>query len=388
MFNEEIVSAICANHVYEYLIVNDAYCVQATSPSIEKYCKDINITSKEISVFDVVPELVGMEDILQEICLGEKESLLIPLVFKEPHAYVNIRVHASCHESTCIVLFENITETTLAQQEARQANNENVLLLREIAKQNKVLEQFNQEMQKMVDAEVAKNLEKQHTIEIQSRHAQMGEMIAMITHQWKQPLSAIHTTGMLLKIKYDLGTLTQDIFNEKMNLLLGQASHMNQTVVDFQTFFTPSKEKVHFNIYETIQAVLALVEVEYHVQNIEIVLNGESEVSVYGYANEYKQVILALLQNAKDAFLSSPKATMQIMIDVHAKKGRSVVSLSDNAGGIPEEIIGDIFTQYVSTKKTGSGLGLHIAKTVIEDNMQGSISVKNKEKGACFKICV
>ncbi len=388
MFGHEIVSAICANYLYEYIIVNDDFSIEGYSSSLDKYCDKALLLDPKVDLFSVVPEFVGMKEAIEDLFEGKEKTLLIPLVFKEPEHYVNIRVHLSEDEEHCIVLFENITETTLAQQNARQVHNENVLLLEAIAEKNRRLEQFNQEMQRLVEEEVAKNMEKQQTIEIQSRHAQMGEMIGMITHQWKQPLTAIQTTGMLLKIKYEQGTLNQAVFTEKMDGLLHQATHMNQTVNDFQAFFTPSKSKSHFNVKETILSVSRLVEMEYALQNITVSIEGEDEVSVYGYANEYNQVILALLQNARDAFSENPHEAMQITLSISQKYEGVCVEVKDNAGGIPKEMIDTLFTQYVSTKKDGSGLGLHIAKTVIEDHMQGSLRVKNYAKGAVFTVVI
>jgi len=267
-----------------------------------------------------------------------------------------------------------------------QANNENLLLLKEIEEKNRQLEAYNHEMEKLVTAEVAKNLDKQHMLELQTRHAQMGEMIAMITHQWKQPLSVIQTLGTLLKIKYTSGKLTEKLFTEKIDNLLKQASHLNQTVHDFQKFFTPSKRKIYFDMNETIRSILALIKMEYALKNITIHLSEDSSVTVYGYENEYKQVILSLLQNAKDALVLTRQDEREIHIQITKKDNHSLVSIEDNAGGIAEEIMEHIFTQYVSTKEEGSGLGLHIAKSVIENNMQGKLWVENTKVGARFYI--
>lgn len=386
MYSKEIVKAICANHVYEYCIVSKDFEVLKYSEKASKYCDKVILMSDQINLFDLVPELVGMEDELSLIMVGDKEELIVPMVFKEPNYYVNITVHSNRTMDPLIVLFENVTDNTIAQYNLRQANNNNLLLLDEIAEKNKQLEMFNKEMQKLVDEEVAKNIETQHMMELQTRHAQMGEMIAMITHQWKQPLSVIQTLGTLLKIKFESGKLTQNIFKKKMNNLLQQTRHLSQTVNDFQQFFTPSKKKVDFDMNETITSVLNLVEMEYALDNVHLSLVEVTPVSVYGYANEYNQVILSLLNNAKDALVDSGQAHkhIEIKIDMHDK--RSLVSISDNAGGIPLEMIDNVFTQYVTSKKNGSGLGLYIAKTVIENNMQGKIWVKNTEEGACFSI--
>jgi len=386
MYNKEIVKAICANHLYEYCIVNNHFEVIKYSDDVSRYCDDKILALEKIELFDLVPELVGMEKELSLMFDDSCEDLLIPLVFKEPNYYINIRVHPNRDFNSIIILFENITKSTQAQYELRQANNNNLLLIEEIADKNRQLKAFNKEMQALVQREVKKNLEKQHMLELQTRHAQMGEMIAMITHQWKQPLSVIQTLGTLLKIKYASGKLTPQLFTEKIDNLLNQATYLNQTVNDFQKFFTPSKKKVDFEMNKTIRSVLNLIEMEYALLNINILLKEESSVVVHGYENEYKQVILSILQNAKDALLSSHQEEKQITIHIKEKEGRSLVSIEDNAGGIPEAIFDDVFKQYVTTKKGGSGLGLHIAKTVIEVNMEGKLWVENIKDGASFFI--
>lgn len=386
MYNKEIVKAICANHLYEYCIVNQHLEVVKYSDKISKYCDKELLTLEKIEVFEIIPELVGMEKELALMFKDDAEDILIPMVFKVPRYYINIRVHPNRSYNTLIVLFENITKSTQTQLDLRQANNENLLLIEEIADKNRQLEVFNQEMKTLVALEVKKNLEKQHMLELQTRHAQMGEMIAMITHQWKQPLSVIQTLGTGLKIKSELGKLTPILLHQKIDNLLAQVTHLNQTVNDFQKFFTPSKEKVLFDVRETIVSVLGLVEMEYGLQNIRIILKEEATVSAFGYANEYKQVILAILQNAKDALFQSKQDIMQIIIRIQKKDKRSLVTIEDNAGGIPKEIMKTIFNQYVTTKEKGSGLGLYIAKSVIEGNMQGKLWGDNIEGGACFSL--
>ena len=173
-------------------------------------------------LFCAVPELVGMEEDLALLLEGEGSSLSLPLIFKAPDQYVNLYVHQETLSETCIVLFENITEKTHAKQQATQVHNENLLLLDEIADKNRRLQIFSQKMKALVDEEVAKNIEKQHMLELQTRHAQMGEMIALITHQWKQPLSVIQTVCANLKLKYELGKLSPTFFMDKIENILKQ----------------------------------------------------------------------------------------------------------------------------------------------------------------------
>ena len=386
MYSKEIVNAIYMNHMYEYCIVNRNFEILKYSDKILKYCDESALKVAKPDLFDVAPELVGMDDELYAILEGVSKELHIPLVHKASDEYVNIHVYHSSQVDTFIVLFENITNVTKAQLHSQQIHNENLLLLGEIEEKNVQLEAFNHEMKRMVEEEVAKNMEKQHMIELQTRHAQMGEMMAMIIHQWKQPLSVIQTLGTLLKMKFERGTLTQTLFTEKIDNLLNQAVHMEHTVSDFQRFFTPSKEEVLFDIKETIFSVVHLVEMEYKLQNISITVTEDTEVSVYGYPNEYTQVILAILQNAKDALVSSKQLDKQITIRIQRHNGHSLVTIRDNAGGIPKEVMQNVFTQYMTTKENGTGLGLYIAKCVIENNMKGKLWVNNIDGGAEFSI--
>jgi signal transduction histidine kinase len=385
MRNKEIVDAICTHHLYEYIMVDYDLKVLQTSDNIHKYCE---IQEEVAGLFEYVPELIGMETSLEEIIENKITNFVVPMVFKAPESYVNIRIQKGKHSEIIIILFENITEITKSQRNLRQVNNENMLLVKEIADKNRQLKQFNNEMYRLVKEEMAKNVEKQHMLELQTRHAQMGEMISMITHQWKQPLSVIQTVGTLLKIKVESNAYTPELFTEKIDNIINQAKHMNDTVKDFQYFFTPSKEKVVFPVKETISSLLGLIQMEYRLENIDIILEGNDEALINGYANEYNQVILSILTNAKDAFHATPHAHMKIILKVEKRENQTLLSIEDNAGGIPDELVDSLFSQYVTTKKNGSGLGLHIAQRVVTDNMGGKIWTENREDGAVFYILI
>jgi len=390
VYSKEIIHAIGLNHTYEYCIVSRDFKMLEYSKSLWLYC-DLKKKNENVLLFDIAPEFIGFETELESLFEGSLKHFSIPLVFKEPEYYVNIHVHASRSSTTLIVLFENITEITKAQQYASQVHNENLLLLQSIEEKNRQLKAFSEEMQGLVKEEVEKNIEKQHMLELQTRHAQMGEMISLITHQWKQPLSVIQTVGTMLKIKQAKGTLHSDILLEKIDDILKQAEYMDQTVNDFQTFFTPSKSRDFFDVRKTIESVLGLIHEDYALENIQISIKGDDAVIVKGYPNEYKQVILSIMQNAKEAFRGqkTPKKYIEITVEKEANKAcvdTSLVCIKDNAGGIPKKMIDKIFTQYVSTKKEGSGLGLYIAKSVIEKNMQGALWVESIADNTIFFI--
>jgi len=131
-----------------------------------------------------------------------------------------------------------------------------------------------------------------------------------------------------------------------------------------------------------------LVKNDYINKNISITIDDKNDIDILGYENEYNQVILSILQNSRDAFLLNPNKNMYIIITIDIKNHKSILKIKDNAGGIPESIIDSIFNVYMTTKENGSGLGLHISKSIIEKKMNGTISVQNIDGGAEFTIVV
>ena len=396
MHVQEILKAIYDNHHYEYLIIDSDMKIVEYSDKVFDFCELDGHDCEALRVEDAVYELCGMEEKIERVFRGKEKRFTLPYVFKVPDRYVHIHISPGRRNSvpdangyiyeTVIILFENITELANMQQKMVQEGNEKALLLKTISEQNQQLQLFNEEMQRLVDEEIRKNLEKQKMLELQERHSQMGEMISMIIHQWKQPLNAIQLIAQVLKLKTEKGSCSSEFLLEKLDGIFRQVKFMDQTIYVFQNFFKPAKEKVKFNVYETLESLLELVRYEYEYHDIQIVLDGEKEVVGFGYPNEFSQVILTLMKNAKDAFMEHPSETMQITLEVRSEEGKACVCVRDNAGGIPEEIIEDIFGLYITTKEDGTGLGLNIAKRVIESNMDGRISVRNTKEGAEFKL--
>ncbi len=329
-----------------------------------------------------------MDRELNALLYENAEPIFLHYIFKEPNFYINIRVHQGRHKETLIILFENVTDMAKMDQALIQDANEKSLLLDELALKNRQLKEFNEKMQELVKIETEKNLEKQKMLELSSRHAQMGEIIGMITHQWKQPLGVINMSCAFLEISKYKNNLSDEIFFKQLNDIKKQVTYMNDTVMDFQQFFNPSKVKYDFNIKKSINTVIDLIRNEYDIKNIKIELKGDDNIVVNGYANEYNQVILSILNNARDVFMQNPRDNMKIVIDVSKKEKCSYVTITDNAGGVDESIIDKIFDVYMSTKPDGSGLGLNIAKSVIEKNMNGELKVRNVKDGAEFSILV
>ncbi len=398
MHLQEVFNAIYANHPYEYLVINKQLKVIEYSDKVFHFCIQSPQECDNINLMEAVPELFGLESEIDKIFKGHNTIFTLPYIAKAPNRYIHIHIHpgrlkeANASEDTVyetlIILFEDITDMANTQQNLVQERNEKSLLLEELSEKNAKLKTFNEQMQLLVEAESKKNLEKQKMVELQSRHSQMGEVIGMITHQWKQPLSVISLIVHILKINQEKNNLSLEKAEKKLDDILSQVNYMTQTVNDFQNFFNPSKEKVLFNIYENLHTVLNLVKYEYDYKSIALELKGDQELLAYGHPNEFNQVVLSLLKNAKDAFMDNPHESMKIEIILDQRKGIPQILVRDNAGGIPDEIINKIFDLYMTTKKNGSGLGLNIAKNMIEYNMNGKLSVSNIENGVEFSIMV
>ncbi|NPA58837.1 MAG: PAS domain S-box protein, partial [Epsilonproteobacteria bacterium] len=218
----------------------------------------------------------------------------------------------------------------------------------------------------------------------QSRLAQMGEMISMIAHQWRQPLSAISATSGSLTLKARMNNLDKDTVTNLAHRITEYAQHLSATIDDFRNFFKDNKQKEEVLLKDIVQNTLNIVNMSLANANIKIVTNLTSEIKIDTYSNELKQVVLNIIKNAEDVLVEKSIQNPQINIDADDR----TITIYDNAGGIPEEIIGKIFEPYFSTKtkKDGTGLGLYMSKTIIEKHCGGKLSVYNSKDGAVFVI--
>ena len=233
----------------------------------------------------------------------------------------------------------------------------------------------------------------------QSKMAAIGEMIGAIAHQWRQPLNTIALMVQDMEEAFNFGELDKEYIHKAVNSTMAQISYMSATIDDFRNFFKPDKEKIEFDINLAIKEVLRLVKDQLLGANISIEYNCscstdcEDKHNTIGYPNEFKQVILNIFNNAKDAIVGYREVSEvnfrgEIGINIESTVDVIRISISDNGGGIKEAHIYNIFKPYFSTKsaESGTGIGLYIAKTIIEKNMGGRLTVKNKAGGAEFII--
>ncbi|MCG6550765.1 MAG: hybrid sensor histidine kinase/response regulator [Candidatus Magnetominusculus sp. LBB02] len=250
------------------------------------------------------------------------------------------------------------------------------------------------QQQRQLSEETKQRMEKERLLVQQSKMAEMGSMITAIAHQWRQPLNAISLVAQDLDDAYKFGEISEEFITEAKDTILGQVDFMTKTVDDFCGFLRPSKEKKLFDIKKAAADIVSMFQPYFSRGGISLNLHfAETDASATGYPNEFKQVILNLINNAKDAILSAngkaaPKIKGRIDIEVAVIEGKINVIVRDNGGGIDDNLIGQIFEPYFTTKESskGTGIGLSLSKTIIETNMGWSLTARNIEGGAEFRI--
>jgi PAS domain S-box-containing protein len=233
----------------------------------------------------------------------------------------------------------------------------------------------------------------------QSRYAAMGEMISMIAHQWRQPITAIGMSANNMLLDIALDDMDKQVFERHLGSINGQVEFLSRTIDDFRNFFKPQTEVTSINVCSLIESALKIVGKSLENNGIEIkkdtacdqiCTDNSCALTVEVHEGELVQALLVFLGNAKDALLEQniQNPTIRVCCSSETSDGFTQISVCDNAGGVSDELMQKIFEPYFTTKsaKNGTGLGLYIAKTIVEKYQGGSIGVKNDGEGACFWI--
>ena len=255
-------------------------------------------------------------------------------------------------------------------------------------KLHKKIISLNNILEQRVKEEVAKNEEQQLLLLHQTRLAQMGEMISMIAHQWRQPLNNVSVMVQTILLKYQKRKI-DDTLMEKFKVdILKQIHYMSNTIDDFKDFYKPDKSKCNFDIKDELLKTVALIENSYSKVNIIIEKSHIDSCNVVGYPNELSHCFLIILQNAKDALVESQNIQKTIKISNIKTQNDYTLIFENNGNSISTEFIDKIFEPYFSTKneKNGTGIGLYMVKTIIEKHFIGSIEVNNTVNGVKFEI--
>ena len=243
---------------------------------------------------------------------------------------------------------------------------------------------YQENLEETVKKKTNENIKQLEILQQQSKMAQMGEMIGAIAHQWRQPLNIISTGIQNLKYDFKDGNLNDEKFvKDFINENKKTVKFMSKTIDDFRSFFRTDKVKVDFKVLETICSVIDMQSSQLKTHKIQLNISGE-EFIYNGLQSEFQQVILNIINNAKDALVENK--IEEPLIKVIIKENQ--ITIEDNANGIPKNILNRVFEPYFTTKEQGkgTGIGLYISKMIIEDNMQSILEVVNTTIGAKFII--
>ena len=242
---------------------------------------------------------------------------------------------------------------------------------------------FNNMMQSLQD--------KEDMVIAQSRHAAMGEMISMIAHQWRQPITAIAMGANNIILDVELDDLEPEKAKESALAISKQTQHLSKTIDDFKNFFKPNKSIDNVLVNDVIEESLTIIGKSLQNNGIEIkkVYSCKRETSLF--SRELLQILINIIKNAKEALMENKIEDPLITISTSDSDENIKISICDNGKGIKKEIMKNIFEPYFSTKseKSGTGLGLYMSKTIVQKHLHGTIEAKNIESGGvCFNISI
>lgn len=262
------------------------------------------------------------------------------------------------------------------------------LIIKNIELNEKELKELNNTLEMRISDAIKKNREKEKFILQQNRLAQMGEMLSMIAHQWRQPLNIIS----LNTVKLDAAVLLNDAIDKEnikhiSEAINKQSQYLSHTIDDFRNFFKPNKGASSFVVADMVQHALKLSESIFSQNDIVVKKYIDVKREIFSFESELIQVLLNIIKNATDALVESDKADKQIVISISEEDDGVLISILDNAGGVADMAISKIFDPYFSTKSIkGTGLGLYMSKIIVEDHCEGALSFYNAKDGACFNI--
>jgi len=251
------------------------------------------------------------------------------------------------------------------------------------------LDQLNHNLEERIKLQLKLARTNQKRYEQQAKMASMGEMMDAVAHQWKQPLNAISMMSDMLVDDFMNNHVDKEYIDELSNNIQTQIEHMVNTLNEFRNFFRPKEIQESFGIKHSLSSVLVLISDEFIKNNINIHIQSDKEILIYGIENEFKHLILNIINNAKDAFNERDIKVRDIFIDFEKNEDNIQIKIRDTAGGIPLNIIKDIFKPEFTTKTEGKGTGIGLyMSTQIAEKLGGKLDVKNIKNGTEFSLTI
>ncbi len=256
--------------------------------------------------------------------------------------------------------------------------NENLKI--KVDEKNKELILINEQLEKRVKIEVEENLKKDRLLSQQSKMVSMGRMIENIAHQWRQPLSLITTLASSIKIKQEINTLDEVYLKESIENIVRTSNHLSETIDDFRYFFEPEKQQKEFLLNDCCLKVVNLLNSTFQSKNIKIKISATQDIKIKSFERELIQVLINIFNNSKDAFDENMSLKI-ILLELIKENDKAIIKVKDNANGIDEDIIENIYEPYFTTKhrSQGTGIGLYMCREIIIKHMNGMINTENIE---------
>jgi signal transduction histidine kinase len=251
------------------------------------------------------------------------------------------------------------------------------------------LEEYKKTLEERIKSEVIQNRNKDRMLHNQSKSVQMGEMLNMIAHQWRQPLNAISASAISVAMKLELGELESDDIREHLTYIQWRVQKMSQTINDFMNFFKPDQEMQQFSLKDVIQDIESLMKAQLQGRGIRIIYDEYNPIKIYSYKKELAHVLINIIANARDAYEGLHIDSKTITVTLEEDENRQLIlRVRDRAGGIDPENLDKIFNPYFTTKDQGkgTGIGLYMSKRIVLEILHGTIEVDNTPEGAEFSI--
>ena len=295
-------------------------------------------------------------------------------------------------EITNMQLENDIVELEILDKKLSELNQD---LEKKVEEKTYELKLLNENLEKEIEDEVEQNRQKDNMLFQQSKMASMGEMMENIAHQWRQPLSFISTSASGIKLHKEFNTLSDELLDEAIENIMNSTQFLSNTIDDFRDFYKTDKVKSKFNVKEILEKTLKLTSSRFTNRAIKVIKDID-EIFIFGFENELIQVLVNILNNARDELEKLPNDERFIFVTLKQKEDKVIISVKDNAGGVNEKIINRVFEPYFTTKsdEKGTGIGLYMSNEIITKHFNGKIYVQNevfihqqKEyKGANFLI--
>lgn len=250
------------------------------------------------------------------------------------------------------------------------------------------LEELNSTLEERIQQELARNRDKDALMMQQSRLAAMGEMLSNIAHQWRQPLNELGIMIQMVRYDHEDGLLDEQKLDQFIGSCMGTIQYMSNTINDFRDFFKQERTTRLFDLESAVRNAVGLVRASLQHAGITVDLQLKRQCMIMGHSNELSQVLLNIINNARDALVERKIADPAISLVCDVADQQAQITITDNAGGIAPEILDKIFDPYFTTrhKSQGTGLGLYMSRMILENKLDGHITVRNTDTGAQFLI--